>query len=179
MLKRVVAVLLLPAIVAVAAGGAISCAPPQTEAQTLPPTGWQIGNLAPDFSLVDPDGKLVSLADFRGKPVLVNFWATWCPSCQLEMPFLQQVNDNWKDKGLIMLAIDSGESPAKVKEFFTGKGLSLPVLFDFTGSTSDRYGVSAIPTTFFIDATGVIKQKMVGAFPNARGIEIQLRSIMP
>jgi thiol-disulfide isomerase/thioredoxin len=178
-LKRAKTILLLPAILALAAAGAISCAPPQTAAQTLPPTGWQIGNLAPDFSLVNPDSKLVSLSDFRGKPVLVNFWATWCPSCQLEMPFLQQVNDNWSGKGLILLAIDSGESPAKVKEFFASKGLSLPVLFDFTGSTSDRYGVSAIPTTFFIDATGVIKQKMVGAFPSAKGIEMQLRTIMP
>jgi peroxiredoxin len=178
-LKRIGTILCLSAIAAVAASGAVSCAPPQTGAQTLPPTGWQIGNLAPDFSLVNPDGKLVSLADFRGQPVLVNFWATWCPSCQLEMPFLQQVNDTWKDKGLIMLAIDSGESPAKVKEFFASKGLSLPVLFDFTGSTSDRYGVSAIPTTFFIDMTGVIRQKMVGAFPNAKSIETQLRSIMP
>jgi peroxiredoxin len=178
-LKRIIGVLLLPAIVALAAGGAVSCAPPQTAAQSLPPTGWQIGNLAPDFSLVDPDGKLVALADFRGKPVLINFWATWCPSCQEEMPFLQQVHDTWKSRGLILLAIDSGESPAAVKDFFARKGLSLPVLFDFTGSTSDRYGVSAIPTTFFIDVTGVIRQKWVGAFPNARGIEIQLRSIMP
>ncbi len=178
-LKRVIAILLLPAILAIPTAGAISCAPPQTAAQTLPPVGWQIGNLAPDFSLIGPDGKLVSLADLRGKPVLVNFWATWCPSCQLEMPFLQQVYDDQSPRGLAFLAIDSGENPAKVKEFFVSKGLSLPVLFDFTGSTSDRYGVSAIPTTFFIDGTGVIKQKMIGAFPSARAVEMQLRTIMP
>jgi len=177
--KHIVAVLFLLTALIVAPAGAISCASPQTAAQALPPTGWQIGNLAPEFSLVNPEGKSVSLSDFRGKPVLINFWATWCPSCQLEMPFLQQVYNDRSGKGLVFLAIDTGESPAKVKEFFTSKGLSLPVLFDFTGSTSDKYGVSAIPTTFFIDGNGVIKQKMVGAFPSTRAIEVQLRTIMP
>ncbi len=178
-MKRFASVLLLLALLATVPAAAISCAPPQTAAQTLPPIGWQIGTLGPEFSLVDPQSKSVSLSDFRGKPVLVNFWATWCPSCQLEMPFLQQVYDDWSKKGLIVLAIDTGESPAKVKDFFSSKALSLPVLFDFTGSTSDKYGVSAIPTTFFIDGTGVIRQKMIGAFPSAKGIEMQLRTIMP
>ena len=178
-MKRIFVILLLLAVLVVAPAGAISCAPPQTAAQTLKPTGWQIGNLAPDFSLVNPEGKSVSLSDFRGKPVLINFWATWCPSCQLEMPFLQQVYNDRSGTDLVFLAIDTGESPAKVKEFFASKGLSLPVLFDFTGSASDKYGVSAIPTTFFIDGSGVIKQKTVGAFPSTRAIEMQLRTIMP
>ncbi len=177
-MKRFAAVLSALAIILTTAS-AVSCAPPQTSAQTLRPTGWQIGNVAPEFSLVNSDGKLVSLSDLRGKPVLINFWATWCPSCQLEMPYLQQVYNDWSGKGLALFAIDSGESPAKVREFFAANHLSLPVLFDFTGSTSDKYGVSAIPSTFFIDGSGVIKQKWVGAFPNARAIENQLRTIMP
>ncbi len=177
-MKRFAAVLSLLAIIGTMTS-AVSCAPPQTNAQTLPPTGWQIGNVAPEFSLVNPDGKLVSLSQLRGKPVLINFWATWCPSCQLEMPYLQQAYNDWSGKGLTLFAIDSGESPAKVKDFFATNHLSLPVLFDFTGSTSDKYGVSAIPSTFFIDGSGVIKQKFVGAFPSAKAIENQLRTIMP
>ena len=173
------AVLLLLAALIIMPAGVVSCAPPQTAARATQITGWQIGNLAPDFSLVNATGESVSLSDFKGKPVLINFWATWCPSCQEEMPFLQQVYDNWSRKGLILLAIDTGESPAKVKEYFAKESLSLPVLFDFTGSTSDKYGVSAIPTTFFIDGAGVIRQKMVGAYPSARAIEMQLRTIMP
>ena len=70
----------------------------------------QVGNRAPDFELNNLEGQLVSLGDLRGKPVLINFWATWCPPCRAEMPYLQQIYEEWSDKGLVLLAINIGES---------------------------------------------------------------------
>jgi peroxiredoxin len=176
------ALLFFLGVVTVALATLLSCAPPGATTARAPADatpGWQVGNLAPGFSLVDINGQSVRLSDFRGKPVLINFWATWCPPCRQEMPYLQQVYDQWSAKGLVLLAINIEESPAKVKTFFAENNLSLPVLFDFTGSVTDSYGVIPIPTTFFIDGDGVIRQRVVGAFPNRQAIEKELKKIMP
>ena len=77
----------------------------------------QVGNLAPDFQLDNLDGKPVALSDLKGKPVLLNFWATWCPPCRDEMPYIQEIYDEWSDEGLVVLAINYGESASRVKEF--------------------------------------------------------------
>jgi peroxiredoxin len=178
--KRAKALLLLLFVVLAVTAAGLSCAPPGTAAsERSPVTGWQIGNVAPDFTLADIDGKSVSLSDYRGKPVLINFWATWCPPCVQETPFLQQIYDQQAGKGLVFLAVNIEENPAKVREFFAKNTLSLPVLFDFTGSTTSKYGVSSIPSTFFVDGSGVIRRKVVGAFPSVKAIETELRSIMP
>jgi cytochrome c biogenesis protein CcmG/thiol:disulfide interchange protein DsbE len=95
------------------------------------------------------------------------------------MPYLQQVYSQQSKNGLVFLAVNIQENPAKVSEFFSNNAISLPVLFDFTGGTSGKYGVSSIPSTFFIDGSGVILQKVVGAFPGVRAIETELRRIMP
>jgi peroxiredoxin len=159
-----------------------SCALPKnsmsSSSHTLPPIGSKIGNLAPGFNLVDMNGKSVSLADYDGKPVLVNFWATWCSPCRGEMPYLQQIYDDFSDDGLIMLAIDMQESPEKVKEFYSVYNLSMPALLDTSGKVSDDYGITSIPTTFFIDSEGIIQQKVIGAFPNREFIVRELSSIM-
>ena len=76
--------------------------------------GPQVGKQAPDFQLQSLDGQSVSLSSFQGKPVLINFWATWCPPCRGEMPYIQQVYEEWSDKGLVILAIDIGENPSTV-----------------------------------------------------------------
>jgi peroxiredoxin len=172
--------LLLLFVILTATPAGVSCVPPRTAGSArLPATGWQIGNTAPDFTLADIDGKPISLNDYRGKPVLINFWASWCPSCIEEMPYLQQVYSQQSKNGLVFLAVNIQENPAKVSEFFSNNAISLPVLFDFTGGTSGKYGVSSIPSTFFIDGSGVILQKVVGAFPGVRAIETELRRIMP
>ncbi len=137
-----------------------------------------VGRPAPDFALRTLDGQTVSLGDFKGKPVLLNFWATWCPPCQSEMPYMQQVHDAWTPKGLVMLNVDIGETPDVIRSFLAQRKLALTVPMDTNQSVSDAYSVTAIPTTFFIDASGVIRQKMVGAFPSEATIESQLPSIM-
>ena len=90
------------------------------------PEGTQVGNRAPGFQLNNLDGQSVSLSDFRGSPVLLNFWATWCGPCRFEMPFIQEIFEDkvWTDKGLKILAVDIGESPSDVKEFLNSNGFS-------------------------------------------------------
>ena len=130
-----------------------------------------LGKPAPDFQFGGQDEQPVSLSDLKGNPVLINFWATWCGPCRGEMPYLQQIYDDWQIMGLVLLAINIGESSSEVEEFMQGQGLSLPVLLDGEGAIAAQYGIQAIPTTFFIDTEGVIQEVMVGAFQSAAEIE--------
>jgi len=143
------------------------------------PTPTQVGNLAPDFQFYNPEEEPISLSDLRGKPVMLNFWATWCGPCVSEMPYLQQVYEEWSDKGLVLLAINKGEPPSQVKEFLQNHNLSLPVLLDTKQVIAQKYSIRAIPTTFFIDKEGIIQVVRVGAFPNKEAIESDLNKIMP
>ena len=159
--------------------------PPPPTTTSLPPApptiseGINIGNLAPDFTLQTLTGQTVSLSGLRGKPVLINFWATWCPPCKAEMPYLQQVHDSWSAKGLVLLAVDIGENSATVEKFMTDLNLSMTVPMDTDKKVAKAYGITAIPSTFFIDKDGVIRQKVLGAFPSTAAIENELKKIMP
>jgi len=138
--------------------------------------GPEIGKLAPDFQLNNLDGQLVSLSDFRGRPVLVTFWTTWCPPCRSEMPFIQDTftDKKWLDEGLVVLAIDIGESPSIVREFVKDYGLTFPMLLDIERDVSLEYHVRAIPTTFFIDREGMIRDIKIGPFSSVTEIERSL-----
>ena len=143
--------------------------------------GARIGNQAPDFQLPSLDGQTVSLSNFQGKPVLINFWTTWCPPCRAEMPFIQQIfkDEEWSDKGLVILAINIGESPSTVKRFIESYGFSFPVLLDTRGDVALKYGIRPIPVSFFIDKDGIIQVKVIGAFPSKAAIEKSLSQIIP
>ena len=143
------------------------------------PSGARVGEPAPDFQLENLAGQSISISDLQGKPVLLNFWATWCPPCRAEMPYLQQIYEEWSDKGLVLLAIDIGEGPSQIKEFLETNNLSLPVLLDSDKSVAQRYNITGIPTTFFIDKDGTIQVKIIGAFPSKTVIEENLDKIMP
>jgi len=142
-------------------------------------TAPTVGNLAPNFQLDNLEGESVSLSDFRGKPVMLNFWATWCPPCVSEMPYIQQMYEEWRDKGLILLVIHMGGSPSQVKEFLQSHNLSLPVLLDINQDVAQKYGIQYIPTTFFIDKDGIIQEKIIGAFSGKAQIEMGLSKIIP
>ena len=142
------------------------------------PTEARVGQPAPDFQLQNLDGQSVSLNDLKGKPVLLNFWSTRCPPCVAEMPYLQEIYDEWSGKGLMLLAINGGESSSTVKGFMQNHNLSLPVLLDTELVAVQRYNIVGIPTTFFIDKDGVIQEKIIGAFPNKAEIEKRLSKII-
>ena len=143
--------------------------------------GSETEMLAPDFQLLSLDGQTINLSDFRGKPVLLNFWASWCGPCEFEMPFLQEIyeDEEWSQKGLVMLAVDIGEPPARVKDFMERLGLSFTVLLDIDQDVALKYNIRAIPTTFFIDKDGIIQETKIGAFTGKAEIEERLGSIVP
>ena len=135
--------------------------------------------LAPDFQLQDLNGQTISLSDFRGETVLLNFWNTGCIPCRDEMPYLQQVYDEMQEKGLVMLAINIGDSSSTVKDFMDFHHLSLPVLLDTKGVVMQRYNVQYIPTTFLIDKDGVFQAAKVGAFSSKEEIEAGILQVIP
>jgi peroxiredoxin len=137
----------------------------------------EVGKPAPDFQLNTLDEQTVSLSEFRGEPVLVNFWTTWCGPCNTELPFIQQIYEEWQGKGLVVLAINIGESPSDVAEFIQGQGLSFPILLDTNTNTARGYDIQEIPTTFFIDKDGIIQHIKFGAFHSQEEIESILNQL--
>lgn len=124
-----------------------------------------VGALAPDFTLTDMNGKSLSLSQFRGKVVLVNFWATWCPPCRAEMPSIERLYRRLeKHKNFVLLTVNVNEDNSKdsVKAFTEETPLSFPILLDRDNRVAGRYQVNGIPQTFIIDPNGVIVQKVVG-----------------
>jgi len=118
--------------------------------------------VAPDFTLKDLKGNQVTLKNLKGRVVFLNFWATWCPPCRVEMPSMERLYQELKDKGLVMLAVDMQESEKLVKEFFKEFNLSFTALLDLDGDISFLYGIRGIPTTYIIDREGKIFGKAVG-----------------
>ena len=142
------------------------------------PTKAVVGQPAPNFELQSLGGQSVSLKDFKGKPVVINFWATWCGPCVYEMPFMQEIHNEWSAKGLVLLTINKGESLARVSQFMQYYNLSLSILLDTKEVVNQRYNVIGIPITFFIDKDGIIQEKVIGAFPNKAEIEKRISKIM-
>lgn len=134
---------------------------------------------APDFQFQNADGEVMFLGDLKGKAVLLNFWQTQCPPCVHEMPFLQAVDDEWSDRGLVLLAINVGESSSAVKRFLESHNLSFPVLLDTKLAVSRLYGIRAFPTTFLMDKDGLIAGYKVGAFQSKEEIEAGIREVLP
>nr|WP_245301867.1 redoxin domain-containing protein [Symbiobacterium terraclitae] len=127
---------------------------PRTEAETVP----QVGTPAPDFALETLDGDaVVRLSDLAGQPVVINFWATWCPPCRKEMPDFQQVYDKYKEMGLRFYAVNVGESRVAVRDFAERLGVDFPILIDADESAQRAYRILPIPATFFIDRDGIIR----------------------
>jgi len=135
------------------------------EKATITEKEW--GN-APDFTLSDLEGKSLTLSEFRGKVIILNFWATWCPPCRREIPDFIDLYRNYKDKGLIILGInlDAGDIRS-VKRFSEEYGINYPVVIGNDSVTQDYGGIRAIPTTFIIDKKGDIREKYVGYQPRA------------
>ncbi len=109
---------------------------------------------APDFTLQTLDGESVSLSDYRGKLVMINFWASWCPPCNSEMPDLQRYYEQHQDEDFIILGVNYQDTPDKVQAFIEKYGVTFPILLDSDGRVANLFGVQGLPTSFFVDKEG-------------------------
>lgn len=124
----------------------------------------QIGDLAISFSLGDSQGNIISLSDYKGKVVLLNFWATWCGPCRVEMPNMEATYRNLKHKGFEIVAISNDpEGVTVTKPFVEAYGLSFAILHDLDYRVSASYGVRTLPMSYLVDRKGIIRHQIFGA----------------
>ncbi len=128
-----------------------------------PPAPARLGSPAPDFALPSLDGPSVRLADFKGRPVLINFWATWCVPCREEMPLMQEVYEQYRERGLVILAINMEEDAQTVRRWVDQGGFTFTFVLDSEGEQVKRYNVTAAPTSYFVGRDGVIRDLKLGA----------------
>jgi len=126
------------------------------------PIGNMVGDRAPEFTLKDLNGKEVSLSSYKGKPVFLNFWASWCPYCKKERKELDALYNAYKDKDLVIISISLDKSENKLRSFMEGHPAAYIVLTDTKTESAAVYGVRGFPTTFLLDRDGVIKYKAPG-----------------
>ncbi|MFZ2361452.1 MAG: TlpA disulfide reductase family protein [Anaerolineae bacterium] len=169
----------LTAIVAILGLAAIAWGrvPADRPSMALPPAP-AIGHPAPQFSLPTLAGDAFDLADLRGQPVVLNFWASWCGPCRAEMPELQRLHERLGEAGVVVLGVNQGESPQTAAAFLQALGLDFPVALDQRTGVSQQYLVNSLPTTFFIDRDGVIRSTFIGPMSDAV-LAQNLRSIYP
>lgn len=117
---------------------------------------------APDFTLQDLNGNPVSLRDLRGKVVFLNFWATWCPPCRLEMPTMEELHKEFDSQGLTILAINFRESPEEIKTFFKQHHLTFTTLLDKEAEVFGLYQAWSLPTTYLVNKNGEIVGRVIG-----------------
>lgn len=130
------------------------------------PIGLKIGERAPEFTLKDLNGKTISLSDFKGKRVLLNFWASWCPPCRAEMPYMERIYQNYKDDGIAIVAVNMLTTEKRlgdVTRFVENFELTFPIPLDEKGDLHRTFDIMAYPTSYFIDTDGVIRSKMTGS----------------
>ncbi len=124
----------------------------------------QEGFSAPDFSLRSLDGDTVTLSELRGQPVLINLWTSWCAPCRAEMPAMQRIHEKYRERGFVILAVNATnqDSPNSAAAFVAEHGLTFPILLDVDGSVSEHYHLRSLPTSFFVNSQGIIKEVVIG-----------------
>lgn len=130
------------------------------------PIGLDLEERAPSFTLSTLDGKTVSLEDYKGKKILLNFWATWCPPCKAEMPDMQEMYEENKEKDFVVLGVNvtvTEKNADDVSTFVEDYQLSFPILMDVKGKVAHQFEILSYPTSYFIDSDGVIRGKVIGA----------------
>jgi len=134
---------------------------------------------APDFSLKSAFGEDVSIQALKGKPILINFWASWCPPCREEMPAIQAVYEEYKYLDLEVLSINAADQDnlEAAAQLIEQSGIEFPVLYDHKGLVSNLYEVRSFPTSFFIDTDGIIRKIVVGGLSEAL-MRIQIENLL-
>lgn len=139
------------------------------------------GDKAYDFALLDKEGNEIRLSSLKGKTVFLNFWASWCGPCKYEMPHMQKVYEEYKDKDVVILAVNITASEKVgiegVKDFLDENKYTFPVLFDKDGAVSDLYMVRSIPSTYLINKDGIIVNLVQGAM-DEEAIKKQIEAAM-
>lgn len=137
-----------------------------------------VGRPAPAFDLQTLDGQRISLAELRGSPVVLNFWASWCIPCREEAPLLTAADATYRSRGLRILGVVYQDSSENAGSFMARYGQAYPGLLDPDGRTAIDYGVFGIPETFFIDSTGVVRSRQVGPVTEAE-LRRKIEAILP
>lgn len=161
MFKKIFAAVLLITLIGVAIVQAMGHKEEKASNDNL--GGLKIGVKAPDFELKTLDGKQAKLSDYRGKKILLNFWATWCPPCKEEMPAMEKFHQK-AGSDVVILAVNI-DPENDVKAFAKEMGVTFPILLDSQQAknpVNEKYQVLSIPTTYFIDKDGIIRDKFVG-----------------
>ena len=122
----------------------------------------RVGKPAPEFRVVGLDGTVIELSALRGHPVWINFWATWCPPCRAESPEIEAAYEQYREQGLVVVAIDVGEDAATVRDYVQRAGLTYPVGGDPATDVAATYRVTGLPTHVFVDADGIVRDIRMG-----------------
>ena len=140
----------------------------------------QEGFLAPDFNLTTLSGNNFVLSEHRGFPVIINFWASWCPPCRAEMPAFQQAFAEYEELGLMVAAVNAAnqDSISEAASFASGNKLTFPIPLDKTGSVSRSYNLYSLPTTVFIDSQGIIRKIIIGGPIPTALIRVQVEKLV-
>jgi peroxiredoxin len=173
-MKKAILTLLIATMLALVSVGA-SCAGASTEtviSNTVPP---EIDKPAPDFSITNISGKTVALSDFKGKKVLLNFWAVLCTQCDMERSLLEAVHSKYPEIQIMM--VDSKDDTGTIRKFVRNGNFTLPIYMDEQRIAAGVYDVHLIPKTFLIDSNGTVKYIQQGAFSNQAQLENALKSL--
>nr|WP_232242923.1 redoxin domain-containing protein [Paenibacillus sp. GSMTC-2017] len=122
----------------------------------------KVGSKPPEFKLADTAGQVKGLSDYAGKPIVINFWGTFCEPCVREMPEFQRQYEKWTDRGLVILAINLSEDTLTVNNFVKQMDLTYPILRDVNRKVERSYGLRQYPTTFFVKPDGTLMEVVVG-----------------
>jgi peroxiredoxin len=139
--------------------------------------GNRIGKTAPDFTLPTVDGGEISLSDYRGRPVILNFWATWCGPCRYEVPAFKAFYERYPEEQVVIIAVSTQDDPDSARGYAIADGLKFVIPVDPRGVVANLYNVRGLPTTFIIDENGVIKSIKIGPFLSVDEIEERLASV--
>jgi cytochrome c biogenesis protein CcmG/thiol:disulfide interchange protein DsbE len=139
--------------------------------------GNKIGFTAPDFTLPTVDGREMSLSDYRGRPVILNFWATWCGPCRYEVPAFKAFYERYPEEEVVIIAVSTQDDPDSARGYAIRDGLKFVIPVDPRGIVAGLYNVRGLPTTYIIDENGVIKSIKIGPFLSIDEMEERMTSI--